>query len=158
MFSRAFRPREKKDRRAVLSTLERQHRTMNFYEAPHRLLDTLEELEKIFGSDREMAAIRELTKKFEEVRRGTVAEIKAHFTAQLPKGEVVSVFARLYLAAAAAGGTGKLGKRFHSGTHGALSESKSQSKRRDEAGGKGSRRIRKGKFTAICIKTENKGG
>lgn len=66
---------------------------MIFYEAPHRLLDTLEELEKIFGSDREMAAIRELTKKFEEVRRGTVAEIKAHFTAQPPKGEFVLVFA-----------------------------------------------------------------
>ena len=66
---------------------------MIFYEAPHRLLDTLEELEKIFGSDREMAAIRELTKKFEEVRRGTVAEIKAHFTAQPPKGEFVLVLA-----------------------------------------------------------------
>lgn len=88
-----FLPMEKKERRAVLSTLEKEHRTMIFYEAPHRLLDTLEELEKIFGSDREMAAIRELTKKFEEVRRGTVAEIKAHFTAQLPKGEFVLVFA-----------------------------------------------------------------
>lgn len=88
-----FLPMEKKERRAVLSTLEKEHRTMIFYEAPHRLLDTLEELEKIFGSDREMAAIRELTKKFEEVRRGTVAEIKAHFTAQPPKGEFVLVFA-----------------------------------------------------------------
>ena len=88
-----FLPMEKKERRAVLSTLEKEHRTMIFYEAPHRLLDTLEELEKIFGSDREMAAIRELTKKFEEVRRGTVAEIKAHFIAQPPKGEFVLVFA-----------------------------------------------------------------
>ena len=88
-----FLPMEKKERRAVLSTLEKEHRTMIFYEAPHRLLDTLEELEKIFGSDREMAAIRELTKKFEEVRRGTVAEIKAHFTAQPPKGEFVLVCA-----------------------------------------------------------------
>lgn len=88
-----FLPMEKKERRAVLSTLEKEHRTMIFYEAPHRLLDTLEELEKIFGSDREMAAIRELTKKFEEVRRGTLAEIKAHFIAQPPKGEFVLVFA-----------------------------------------------------------------
>ena len=88
-----FLPMEKKERRAVLSTLEKEHRTMIFYEAPHRLLDTLEELEKIFGSEREMAAIRELTKKFEEVRRGTVAEIKAHFMAQPPKGEFVLVFA-----------------------------------------------------------------
>ena len=88
-----FLPMEKKERRAVLSTLEKEHRTMIFYEAPHRLLDTLEELEKIFGSDREMAAIRELTKKFEEVRRGTLAEIKAHFTAQPPKWEFVLVFA-----------------------------------------------------------------
>lgn len=93
-----FLPMEKKERRAVLSTLEKEHRTMIFYEAPHRLLDTLEELEKIFGSDREMAAIRELTKKFEEVRRGTVAEIKAHFTTQPPKGEFVLVFSGYTLA------------------------------------------------------------
>lgn len=92
-----FLPMEKKERRAVLSTLEKEHRTMIFYEAPHRLLDTLEELEKIFGSDREMAAIRELTKKFEEVRRGTVAEIKAHFTAQPPKGEFVLVLSLIHI-------------------------------------------------------------
>ena len=46
-----FLPMEKKERRAVLSTLEKEHRTMIFYEAPHRLLDTLEELEKIFVDD-----------------------------------------------------------------------------------------------------------
>ncbi|WP_418433777.1 16S rRNA (cytidine(1402)-2'-O)-methyltransferase, partial [Anaerotignum lactatifermentans] len=69
-----FLPMEKKERRAVLSTLEKEHRTMIFYEAPHRLLDTLEELEKIFGSDREMAAIRELTKKFETVMPTTLED------------------------------------------------------------------------------------
>ena len=87
-----FLPAEKKERRAVLAALEKEHRTMIFYEAPHRLLDTLEELEEMLGADRPMAALRELTKKFEEVRRGTAAEIRASFDGQPPKGEFVLVY------------------------------------------------------------------
>lgn len=88
-----FLPMDKKERRAILSRLEKEHRTMIFYEAPHRLLDTLAELEQLFGAQRSMAAIRELTKKFEEVRRGTAAEIRTHFTQNPPKGEFVLVYA-----------------------------------------------------------------
>lgn len=93
-----FLPPEKKERRAVLQTLEKEHRTMIFYEAPHRLVDTLAELEAVFGGERQMAAIRELTKKFEEVRRGTASEIREYFTTQPPKGEFVLVYAGYTLA------------------------------------------------------------
>ncbi len=52
-----FLPSDKKERRLVLDTLEKEHRTMIFYEAPHRLLDTLEELARVFGSNRESARV-----------------------------------------------------------------------------------------------------
>jgi len=86
-----FLPPDKKERKAILKTLEREHRTMIFYEAPHRLTDTLEELAELFGSDRQMAATRELTKKFEEVRRDTIGGHLKHFTENPPKGEFVLV-------------------------------------------------------------------
>ncbi|KXL51812.1 ribosomal RNA small subunit methyltransferase I [Anaerotignum neopropionicum] len=92
-----FLPADKKERRMVLQTLEREHRTMIFYEAPHRLLDTLEELEGLFGAERESAAVRELTKKFEEVRRDSVGNQRKYFTENPPKGEFVLVIAGLSL-------------------------------------------------------------
>ena len=52
-----FLPPDKKERRAILKTLEREHRTMIFYEAPHRLTDTLAELAELFGESREVAAV-----------------------------------------------------------------------------------------------------
>ena len=86
-----FLPPDKKERRAILKTLEREHRTMIFYEAPHRLTDTLEELAELFGEDRQMAATRELTKKFEEVRRDTIGGHLKYFTENPPKGDFVLV-------------------------------------------------------------------
>lgn len=86
-----FLPPDKKERRAILKTLEREHRTIILYEAPHRLLDTLAELEGILGNERECAIIRELTKKFEEVRRGTIETQIAYFKENHPKGEFVLV-------------------------------------------------------------------
>lgn len=94
-----FLPPEKKERRAILAALEREHRTMVFYEAPHRLLDTLAELAARFGAEREMAAARELTKKFEEVRRDTIGGLIRFFTENPPKGEFVLVCAGLPLEA-----------------------------------------------------------
>ena len=70
---------------------EREHRTMIFYEAPHRLTDTLAELAELFGESREVAAVRELTKKFEEVRRATIGEHLRYFSENPPKGEFVLV-------------------------------------------------------------------
>ncbi|WMI81464.1 16S rRNA (cytidine(1402)-2'-O)-methyltransferase [Anaerotignum sp. MB30-C6] len=92
-----FLPSDKKERRSILQTLEREHRTMILYEAPHRLLDTLEELEKTLGGGRESAVIRELTKKFEEVHRDTIVNQRIYFKENQPKGEFVLVIAGLSL-------------------------------------------------------------
>lgn len=86
-----FLPMDKKEKKQVLSYIEKEHRTMIFYEAPHRLLDTLEEFRKVFGDDRNIAVCRELTKKFEEIKRGAVLEIINHFENNSPKGEFVIV-------------------------------------------------------------------
>lgn len=94
-----FLPAEKKERKAILKTLEREHRTMIFYEAPHRLTDTLAEMAELFGREREMAAVRELTKKFEEVRRDTIGGHLDYFRENPPKGEFVLVCAGLSLEA-----------------------------------------------------------
>lgn len=93
-----FLPPDKKERRQVLETLQTEHRTMILYEAPHRLCTTLEELRAVFGGQRQMAAIRELTKKFEEVRKGTMDELLAYYMEHTPKGEFVLVFAGYTLA------------------------------------------------------------
>lgn len=86
-----FLPREKKERKAVLETLEKEHRTMIFYEAPHRLQETLETLGKTLGMDRKISTARELTKKFEEVKRGTIASLLAEYEKDAPKGEFVLI-------------------------------------------------------------------
>ncbi|WP_317855375.1 16S rRNA (cytidine(1402)-2'-O)-methyltransferase [Chakrabartyella piscis] len=93
-----FLSTDKKEKRMMLPLLEKEHRTMIFYEAPHRLVDTLEEFVSIFGGEREIAIIRELTKKFEEVRRGTIASELAHFQTNQPRGEFALVVAGLSLA------------------------------------------------------------
>lgn len=72
-FFYGFLPRGKKERKAELERLKRQGGAILFYEAPHRLKDTLKDMLNILG-DREIVLCRELTKKFEEFLRGTVAE------------------------------------------------------------------------------------
>ena len=85
-----FVPRVKKERRTFFQNLAEETRTMIFYESPHRLEDTLETMAEVFG-ERQMAATRELTKKFEEVLRGTPAELLAHFQANEIRGEFVLI-------------------------------------------------------------------
>lgn len=82
----------KKGRRKRLDALARETRTLVVYESPHRLAKTLTEFEAVFGPERPAAIGRELTKKFEEVRRGTLDELRRHYEAQ-PKvrGEVVII-------------------------------------------------------------------
>lgn len=87
-----FLPTKKKEREAALARLAQEERTVMLYEAPHRLLETLADLERVLGA-RPMAAARELTKLHEEVRRGTPAELIAHFEARAPRGEFVLVIA-----------------------------------------------------------------
>ena len=85
-----FVPRVKKERRAFFQNLAEETRTMIFYESPHRLEDTLETMAEVFG-ERQMAATRELTKKFEEVLRGTPAELLSHFQENEIRGEFVLI-------------------------------------------------------------------
>lgn len=82
---------QKKGRLKHLQSLRDEERTMIFYESPYRVVKCLEQFAEIFGADREVAVSRELTKKFEETVRGTLAEVLAHFRAHEPKGEFVIV-------------------------------------------------------------------
>jgi 16S rRNA (cytidine1402-2'-O)-methyltransferase len=82
----------KKGRETRLGRLADEERTIVLYEAPHRLLRTLEDLFRVCG-DREVAVARELTKKFEEVRRGSLTRVLEHFRAHSPRGEFVVVIA-----------------------------------------------------------------
>ena len=81
----------KKGRQTRLLFLANEHRTMIFYESPHKLLKTLTNFAEYFGEDRPISVSRELTKLYEETIRGTVAELIQHFTNKPPKGEFVVV-------------------------------------------------------------------
>ena len=83
----------KKSRKEHLDSLVNEQRTMIFYEAPHKLLSTLESMAEAFGSDRPISLCRELTKLHEEVVRTTLGGAIALYTEQAPKGEFVLVVA-----------------------------------------------------------------
>ncbi len=70
---------KKQGRQTRLTTLADEPRTVVLYESPHRLLRTLEDLIEHFGADRRAAVARELTKKYEEVERGTLKEVRSYF-------------------------------------------------------------------------------
>jgi len=72
-----FLPRKSGERRKLLETLLHESRTMVFFEAPHRLAETLVDLEAVLGSERQAVICRELTKTYEEVVRGSVAQLVA---------------------------------------------------------------------------------
>ena len=88
-----FLPMNKKNRRARLDALAREERTMIFYEAPHKLRATLDDLAAAFGPDRRIALCRELTKLHEEVIRTTLGEAVTRYAQQEPRGEFVLVAA-----------------------------------------------------------------
>ena len=88
-----FLSTSKKSRREHLESLKQEQRTMIFYEAPHKLLSTLEDLSEAFGPERPISLCRELTKLHEEVVRTTLAEAVARYTQAPPKGEFVLVVA-----------------------------------------------------------------
>ena len=83
----------KKSRRDHLEALVKEQRTMIFYEAPHKLLNTLEDMAAVFGEDRPISLCRELTKLHEEVVRTTLAEAIAKYQENPPKGEFVLIVA-----------------------------------------------------------------
>lgn len=84
---------QKKGRMTALKQLAEEERTMIFYESPFRLVKTLADLMQYFGEDRLCSVSRELTKKFEENKRGTLKEVHDHFAAKTVKGEIVMVVA-----------------------------------------------------------------
>jgi len=81
----------KKGRQTRLLFLANEHRTMIFYESPHKLLKTLGHFVAYFGTDRVVSVSRELTKMFEETVRGSASEVLAHYESKPPKGEIVIV-------------------------------------------------------------------
>ena len=83
----------KKSRKEHLESLISESRTMVFYEAPHKLVNTLEDMSAVFGTDRPISLCRELTKLHEEVVRTTLGEAIEKYTETPPKGEFVLVVA-----------------------------------------------------------------
>jgi len=86
-----FLPTDKKERRDRLEILRSETRTMILYEAPHRLLRTLEDLAESFGKERRISVARELTKLHEEFWRGSIEEAITYFADHAPKGEFTLV-------------------------------------------------------------------
>ncbi|MDP9096795.1 MAG: 16S rRNA (cytidine(1402)-2'-O)-methyltransferase [Pseudomonadota bacterium] len=87
-----FPPPKEAGRRAAFAGLRAAERaglaaTLIWHEAPHRLADTLADMAEVFG-DRDAAVARELTKRFEEVRRGKLTSLAAHYAAEAPRGEI----------------------------------------------------------------------
>lgn len=82
---------QKKGRQTRLKLLAEQDKTMIIYESPFRLVKTLEQLAEHLGADRKASVSREISKKFEETRRGTLEELIASFKAKEAKGEIVII-------------------------------------------------------------------
>src|SRR5690625_4691604 len=87
-----FVPRKAGERQRFLGRLAAEERTMVFFESPHRIAGTLEVMAALFGADRQIAVCRELTKTYEEVRRGPVGEV-AQWAAEGVRGEITIVVA-----------------------------------------------------------------
>ncbi len=83
----------KKGRQTRLMELAEEHRTMIFYESPFRLVKTLEQFAEFFGTERECSVAREISKMFEEHRRGTLVDVAAWYREHEPKGEIVIIVA-----------------------------------------------------------------
>ncbi|MDF5709060.1 MAG: 16S rRNA (cytidine(1402)-2'-O)-methyltransferase [Nostoc sp. S4] len=88
-----FLPPKSQQRREHLESLQTESRTLIFYESPHRLRDTLQDLAEVLGSDRQIVLGRELTKLYEEFWRGTTAEAIADYSQREPQGEYTLVVA-----------------------------------------------------------------
>jgi 16S rRNA (cytidine1402-2'-O)-methyltransferase len=81
----------KKGRQTRLLLLSEEKRTLIFYESPHKILKTLADFVTYFGEERQLSVSRELTKMFEETKRGTVKEVLEYYTKKPAKGEIVIV-------------------------------------------------------------------
>jgi 16S rRNA (cytidine1402-2'-O)-methyltransferase len=79
----------KKGRQTRLKILTEEERTIVLYESPHRLVKCLGQIEEFMGGERKVCVVREISKMFEEYKRGTTNEVKAYYEAHPPKGEIV---------------------------------------------------------------------
>ena len=86
-----FLSTNKKSRREHLDSLKSERRTMIFYEAPHKLQNTLKDLTDAFGPERRISLCRELTKLHEQILRMTLGEALAYYTENDPRGEYVLI-------------------------------------------------------------------
>lgn len=86
---------QKKGRLARIEGLKDEKRTMVFYESPYRIVKTIEQFLKVFGENRKAAVVREISKIYEESKRGTLKELLDYFKYNEPKGEFVLVIAGL---------------------------------------------------------------
>ncbi len=86
-----YLPRKSKERRAVLQSVAELPYTLIFLETPHRLTAALADLAAVLGAERPIAIARELTKQHEEILRGTIGEMAAHFAETEPRGEFTLV-------------------------------------------------------------------
>lgn len=86
-----FLPRKPKEQLHELDLLKTHQETMIFYEAPHRLAKTLQSIQKVFGAERQVVLARELTKRYEEFLRGTIAELVVWATSNEVRGEFVVI-------------------------------------------------------------------
>lgn len=82
---------QKKGRETRIKEIASETRTQIIYESPYRLVKTLQQLAEVMGDNRPAAVCREISKKFAETCRGTLAELIAHFTEVEPKGEIVLI-------------------------------------------------------------------
>ncbi|HLU87996.1 MAG TPA: 16S rRNA (cytidine(1402)-2'-O)-methyltransferase [Taishania sp.] len=81
----------KKGRQSRLQLLASEERTIIFYESPHRLVKLLGQIEEFIGVDRHVCVVRELTKIYEEFKRGLVTDVKQYYEKNPPKGEIVVI-------------------------------------------------------------------
>lgn len=86
-----FLPSRRRRRRQELGRLQNEQRTIVLYEAPHRLQECLQDIAEIMGTDRKLAVARELSKKHEEVKRGTAGELLQYYSISPPRGEICLV-------------------------------------------------------------------
>jgi len=81
----------KKGRQTRLILLAEEERTMIFYESPHRIIKTLKQFSEYFGEERQVSVSREISKMFEETKRGNLMEVLQYFEEKKPKGEFVII-------------------------------------------------------------------
>ena len=81
----------KKGRQTRLILLAEEERTMIFYESPHRIIKTLKQFSEYFGEERKVSVSREISKMFEETKRGNLMEVLQYFEEKKPKGEFVII-------------------------------------------------------------------